>query len=236
MNNYPVIIAAITLTRPTQKATGYKENELEKLLKDKKYQGKFNNLTVKVEFTQKREAGSGPAPAAGRRKAVYSVGVALKGHDKVSSGDRVKHVWINAMSIAVMQEEGFTVGADLGALKGCIAYLLTEDYLEAEFRDGKIISSPKRKGKNGNILLTKDGEFIFQATELVMTTQSEFETFTYADFVNKEEDARIAYTGEISVEDVPDETREDGFFNDEFEAWLTEEYAERNAKMLVSVN
>lgn len=232
----PVIISKITLTRPTQAKYNLRENDLDKLLKMNLSDQDKGNATVKIEFQQEREVtAAAQGGTGGRRERMFGVAVALAGHEKVNSGPRYKYDWVNAMNLLVLEQMKFKVGADVGELQNTIVYLLTEEYLTAEFRDGKIVSSPKRKGKGGNIL-TAEGKLIFQSTSLVSTeSDAEFANFTYDDFVAYEKAQTIKFDGEILATEVPEETKDAGFFNDEFSEWIQEYYAEHNIQVLVSV-
>lgn len=234
----PVIIKSITLTRPTQIKTGLRENEYELLLQQKLTDFERVNYTFKIEFQQEAENTTTTAKSNfGRRISQWTLSDKLSGHEKVNNnGPRYKRIWENAVNLRFIEEKGWSVGADMNIIMGTQVYLLREDFFEAVFgKNNKIISAPKRLGKGGDILL-KDGMMLFQDTSLVTALMPEFEDYTYEDFVLLEQNSRIQHDSVIESALVPDETKENGFFTGEFAKWLHNEYAIRNAKLLISLN
>lgn len=228
-----IIISAITLTGPTRNATGLLENQFAELMAMPLTDAQKNNLSVKVELQQQSEGA-----------AVERFGLAnmMKGHDKVSSAERFKRYWFNAVNLATVIGNAWTVGSDFTAIcegQGFSPYLLTTNSTVAKQRLGRITSSPKRKGKGGDVLLTTKGELIFQDTALVYNNTprefADFADFAYDDFVTYEQDALIVHDKEnvIAAADAPVETKQDGFFTGEFEQWLIAEYAKRNLGVAV---
>jgi hypothetical protein len=234
----PVIIKAITLTRPTQVKTGLRENEFNLLLQQELTDFHRANYTFKVEFQQEAEAITTTTKSNfGRRMSQWSLSDKLSGHEKVNgNGPRYKRIWENAVNLKFIEENGWTVGADMNQIMGTQVYLLREDFREAAFgKDNKIVSAPKRSGKGGDVLL-KDGMLLFQDTSLVTALMPEFEDYTYEDFVLLEQNSRIQHDSVIDSSLVPEETKQDGFFTGDFAEWLHEQYAAKNANLLMSVD
>ena len=160
----------------------------------------------------------------------------LKGSGYGALSNNKKVAWTTFDLFSVMSW-GIKDGSDFSTMlaeQGVEIYLQRLSTFKPEIRNGKIVSSPKRMGKGGSILL-KNGKFIYQSTaikfgENINTEQLQAEEIqNQIDF--KHDDVLVAGV-EDGIDNIPVETKDaNGFFNDEFESFLHLQYVEQNEGM-----
>jgi hypothetical protein len=131
-------------------------------------------------------------------------------------------------TIASLEAEGYAEGINLSDQfqdnYGTTVFIKRENSTTPTFDSkGNITSSPKRNGKNGDILLNIDGKIIFQHTEII-----EMEGDVATDLQNEEIEniKEFKHDNVILSSEIPVESRDTNGvnFNKEFQNWLNETY------------
>lgn len=167
--------------------------------------------------------------------------------DRINISNQVsrKMLWVN-ITYGKLLADKIEVGTDFSAYmlkQGIFAYINRVNSFTPETRDGRVMISPKRAGKGGNILLKGD-KLIFQVSKLVgvpCATKEEYaKLYDQYQKVEVKNTADFKHDNVIDLEinpEIPEETkdRKTGFFNQEFQAWLNTYVAEKQG-VQVAVN
>jgi len=204
---------------------------------EEKRQHAINALSYQLELVQEMpRVTSADAP-------VNQVGFFLRNRLNVSNQVSRKTFW-QTTTHEVLKAYGFKKNDDFSSImqnNGQFVYLYRENSFTPDLNaDGAVVSSPKRAGAGGDLLL-KDGKLIFQKTYLVMQAFESLEEYDEKiATLEAKEQANVVEFKHDSVIDVVNNTipvevrKEDGTFNQEFQSWL-HEYLNISVGMQVEV-
>lgn len=206
------------------------EKEIDGMSKEELRTHAIENLTFQLEVAQNYDR---PDNSESKLISVF-MGTRLNISE---SSNGIKKDWITT-TFGNIQAQGIKLRTDLTQLyleQGLLLYVMRRFTFDPEFREGRIISSPYRAGKGGDIL-TKDDKLIFMKTECMFVNVDgeeeaveAYSAFEALEQLNRDEFKRPEDSTKerIAFMSVPSETKDkNGYFNPEFEDWISEKYAE----------
>lgn len=186
----------------------------------------IDNLTVTVELTQEIERVNSDSAQNNLGKVF---GLFMTKRIGISSSESTKYAF-QASSFYDAQALNLKIGMDFSeamSKQNTFIYITRYNSFEPVItKEGYVTSTPKRAGKDGDILI-KDDKLIFMHTQLVVEPNVDIvqqQTFYNALYKSEIENAKI-FTADkdksIPADSVPSEIRNpDGTFEEEYQAWL----------------
>lgn len=164
---------------------------------------------------------------------ILAFGLRGSGYNTLS-GTNKKVAW-TTFDLFSIEDMGLTEKCNLTAIVaegGLEVYVQRLTSFEPEKRDNRIVSSPKRLGKGGAIL-TKNGKMMYQASNIKLGESIDIEALEQQEAENI---VNFKHDDVYPVEDTPVESKDsNGFFNQEFEAFLHREYVATTKGSMVKV-
>lgn len=270
---FPVIVTAITLTKPTMKLTGldsfadfveqkdtiFAEWSKEECIQvwDNIHKGKlldeqiaefekkdvkkmqnaiYQALTLRVEIKQEtvRLNKDGEIAETSVTNSLLSRNLLGRGNT-LTITKPVKYAWMYP-TVASLEAEEYMEGLNLSERftdeYNSTIFIKRENSTTPKFDEkGNITSSPKRNGKNGDILLDINGKIIFQHTEIIEVEGDVAVKLQEEEIANLKQ---FKHDNVILSAEIPVESRATNGvnFNKEFQVWLNETYTAQEKGMV----
>lgn len=214
------------------KLTGSNLAAVKEMSEEEKRNHAIESLSLQLELVQEMPR------LVNQEVAVFNaMSMFMKTRLNVSNQTSKKYVW-QTTTLAIAEDHGYTEGCNFSEIMlenfGLFTYLHRVNSFTPEIRENRIVSSPKRAGKGGDLLI-KDGKLIFNETKFVIEkvesedeVEAKFQEYQAKEIANAEEFKHDATIDIVENTDIPVEVRDKktGYFSDEYQKWLNEYYAE----------